>query len=252
MSYIFPVPSLDDLELSENLTKVLVRKAVDDARSSQSDVSVVFKRYHNSGRYPAWNSNALSLYKNTKRSFYFHKNIRSGIKSSKFAKYAYRNSKISQTALIFNTEYVAQSSLIRQWIDSLQSFQKDRLLTWSEMTPVERSEISTLFSRRIVSSIADFALQLRKESKCNVTLIDSGRFNPLAQVAICDRTMIVPDRSKEFLDVLADDLSQHLLAGGSISGDWGSLSIRIEKVVMSLNALEAIAPGDFQKAKRVE
>jgi len=54
---------------------------------------------------------------------------------------------------------------------------------------------------------------------------DNGRFDPVVQVEICERFLIVPDQASRFLSLLEDEIYSYLRDGGKFAGAWGQINL---------------------------
>jgi len=58
-----------------------------------------------------------------------------------------------------------------------------------------------------------------------IILATDGRFEPLVQVELCERFLIVPDQSSNFLALLESEMHFFLSSGGLFSGGWGDVRL---------------------------
>ena len=115
------------------------------------------------------------------------------------------------------------------------------------------AEFATELSRKIVQQFVLLAQELRYGPIQTQRISLSGSFAPNVQIRMCDSFLIVPDKSKDFLDFLLKDISTFISLGGKLSGEWGAYSLINRKdLYLSVAPSKNSSDDRFTKAKRLE
>lgn len=115
-------------------------------------------------------------------------------------------------------------------------------------------EASTEFSRALTSLIGSLGQEFRYAGGPRQKLLAAdGRFDPLIQVELCERFLIVPDRSANFLNLLESEMFLYLSEGGRFSGGWGNIGLSKPRTMFFLlNGPRFQSEAGFIRAKELK
>ena len=198
--------------------------------------------------------------------FTFHPNNAFKLKSSDFiaammrAKTAHRSAKIDsktknlQFYLAINGSFSPSNMTLDIWRKSVEELKGAHIEFDVNLKEINEDELKSQFQKSLSSLIARIAQGLRTYKSEIYYFFSNGRFVPSFQIEICERFLIVPDYSAEFLRSLSNDIVQNIQAGATIQGSWGFLEV-IGSTSIRLNLRPKTKKTDgmrYQRAERLE
>jgi hypothetical protein len=156
---------------------------------------------------------------------------------------------VQQLVLPIDAEFRASKELLKIWQSSISAMTREAGLEGIAM-PTER-EAGKEFAKLLRALIGSVAQQSRYSGAPAALISKGGRFSVPFQIELCDRFMIIPDQSGEFLSLLHSELSRALQNGLEIKGAWGSVVNQGGDIAFRLTPPSFETVPGFVRAKEI-
>lgn len=159
----------------------------------------------------------------------------------------------TQAVLRLDGDFSPSHRLVEFWVRGVASYRPANIGRTPTETGKVNPQIQAEFSKLLLSILGMVGQQRRYSRERSAPLTIGGRFSTLLQIEFCDRFQIVPDESRDFLRMLADELRSAVSDGARITGAWGSIVLDDSQdlTFMLQEAVFASADG-FVKSEDVE
>lgn len=156
----------------------------------------------------------------------------------------------TQLHLPIDENFYPSKALLTIWQSSVVAMSQEAGVKDVAM-PTDR-DASREFVRLLKSLVASLGQQARYAETPTDRISKGGRFSLIFQMELCDRFMIVPDQSGEFLSLLHDELATALQNGMPINGAWGSVVLNERgDISYRLHPPEYVEANGFVRAKEI-
>jgi hypothetical protein len=144
--------------------------------------------------------------------------------------------------------FTPSEELLRAWRKNVET-----TLHKARTSYVPDRVASEEFSKAITSVIGSIGQEKRySEKRSRAIAAENGRFDPLIQVEICERFLIVPDQAARFLALLEREIYEFVSNGPAFAGAWGRLRAeQPRRLVFDLQQPNFRHENNFVRAKEV-
>jgi hypothetical protein len=131
-----------------------------------------------------------------------------------------------QLAFFMPGSFAPSRELVEFWVRGVQALANlAHVSARPEALDPKLNDVQQLFARELRSLLATIAQQTRYSEKPDVRITMDGRFVLKLQIQLCERFVIIPDETTQFLNLLTNELVTAIQGGAKIEGAWGYITV---------------------------
>jgi hypothetical protein len=159
-----------------------------------------------------------------------------------------------QLSLGLGGDFSPSMRLVDIWIDSVTAIANDASISSERIAlPADKRLAQQEFAKSLKSLLAMIAQKLRHSKPAGVAITKDGKFSASYEIQICDRFLILPSSSAEFLSLLKEELTSAFKGGAGVRGAWGNIAVNSQnELYFNLVPPQIVTDSEFIPSEEVE